>query len=485
MSLDSMVNNNRGMDLSVLDSKAIKGSIEGETNTKLRTPRSILLNATLMALLIVSARMDSSAKQPKEPIQAEADHKPPQEEAEIDKFIARRDTKQKSKIRIYNASLKLTSKSQAAKPQTQLVNSIEPTEVSEIEKFIDQQHKQKSLKTSFDSIEKVETESQLKVDTNQKEAKSISVSTFISPQSEVEFGTQSWRERAERYETTIIETAERHNVDPRLLWTIAFIQTQFRNDLVSPEGARGIMQFMPETARLYKLKDPHNASSSFDAAARHIKDIETRFGKRLDLIFAAYNAGQDSVGAYLEGRSVTLPNGKTINRMGRKTSGIPPYKTTQKFVARAMRVFEDISHKELFPTDLLSEYQRSEMPKPIEVVTSSRNGIKVKKQNPINHQIVESTKEEYTNPAAVTRPRRVVPIEDYIPVPEPELPVYENTDDQILDSPVIATQTPHRTLEKVSPTTIDLPESKTFKESRFRRVSVADYYNLDKSLNQD
>ena len=45
--------------------------------------------------------------------------------------------------------------------------------------------------------------------------------------------TNTWRTRAQLYEPLIASTAERYNVDPHLLWTIAYLESRFRHNAVS------------------------------------------------------------------------------------------------------------------------------------------------------------------------------------------------------------------------------------------------------------
>jgi soluble lytic murein transglycosylase-like protein len=76
------------------------------------------------------------------------------------------------------------------------------------------------------------------------------------------------RSRAAQYEPLIHSAALRHGVDARWRWIIAYLETRSRPELVSPKGARGMMQFMDATAERYNLADPHDAAASIDAAAR-------------------------------------------------------------------------------------------------------------------------------------------------------------------------------------------------------------------------
>lgn len=151
----------------------------------------------------------------------------------------------------------------------------------------------------------------------------------------------SLQERARQLEPLIIESATRYGVDARILRMMCFIESRFRLDAVSPKGARGPMQFMPETAARYGLKDPNDPKQAIDAAARYMRDLLVRFGGRIDLAVAAYNAGEGVVESFRTGRSLVLRTGKIINPRGIVTGGVPPYPATRAYVSAIVGPLRD------------------------------------------------------------------------------------------------------------------------------------------------
>lgn len=99
--------------------------------------------------------------------------------------------------------------------------------------------------------------------------------------------------------------AEGHGVPvdffTRLLWK----ESRFKSDAISPKGAQGIAQFMPDTAAERGLLDPFDRSTAIPASASFLADLKARFGN-FGLAAAAYNAGAQRVADWLADES-TLP----------------------------------------------------------------------------------------------------------------------------------------------------------------------------------
>jgi soluble lytic murein transglycosylase-like protein len=146
-------------------------------------------------------------------------------------------------------------------------------------------------------------------------------------------------QRRLQLEPLISRSAKRYGIDPRILSIVCFVESRYRIDAISLKGARGPMQFMPDTARRYGLQDPHDPSAAIDAAAHYLRDLLFRFNGRLDLALAAYNAGEGTVESFLTGKPLRLTSGKLINPRGLVTGGIPPYPETKQYVNSIIGLF--------------------------------------------------------------------------------------------------------------------------------------------------
>jgi hypothetical protein len=80
----------------------------------------------------------------------------------------------------------------------------------------------------------------------------------------------------------------------RVIWQ----ESRFNARAVSPKGASGIAQFMPQTASWHGLADPFDPTEALRHSARYLRELRDQFGN-LGLAAAAYNAGPGRVSAWL------------------------------------------------------------------------------------------------------------------------------------------------------------------------------------------
>jgi soluble lytic murein transglycosylase-like protein len=116
--------------------------------------------------------------------------------------------------------------------------------------------------------------------------------------------------------------ARKHKVQAALVKSIVKAESDFDANAVSPKGAIGLMQLMPETAQQFGA-DPSIPEQNIDAGTRYLKVLLDRYRhcrNPLPRAIAAYNAGPAVVDKY---------------------RGVPPYKETQGYVSRVLAYFRE------------------------------------------------------------------------------------------------------------------------------------------------
>jgi soluble lytic murein transglycosylase-like protein len=93
----------------------------------------------------------------------------------------------------------------------------------------------------------------------------------------------------------IRRVAARHGVDPLLVHAVVRAESGYDPKAVSPKGAAGLMQLMPETARRYGVADRFDPATNLEGGVRYLRHLLGMFGGNVALALAAYNAGEESV----------------------------------------------------------------------------------------------------------------------------------------------------------------------------------------------
>lgn len=89
--------------------------------------------------------------------------------------------------------------------------------------------------------------------------------------------------------------ADRHGLDPLLVEKVVWAESNFNPLAVSHKGAMGLMQLMPETASLLSIAEPFDPIQNLEGGMRYLRYLLDRFGGRIELALAAFNAGENRV----------------------------------------------------------------------------------------------------------------------------------------------------------------------------------------------
>ena len=93
----------------------------------------------------------------------------------------------------------------------------------------------------------------------------------------------------------IRDVSDRYDLDPGLVSAVISVESAFDSAAVSPKGARGLMQLMPQTARAYGVRDVHDPRQNVEGGVAYLRDLTKRYKGNLKLALAAYNAGPAAV----------------------------------------------------------------------------------------------------------------------------------------------------------------------------------------------
>ncbi|MES1156050.1 MAG: lytic transglycosylase domain-containing protein, partial [Pseudorhodoplanes sp.] len=105
----------------------------------------------------------------------------------------------------------------------------------------------------------------------------------------------------ERVCDALAAAAEDTGLPPSFFARLIYQESGFRQRIVSRAGARGVAQFMPETATLFGLHNSFDPIASIAASARFLRELYQQFGN-LGLAAAAYNAGPRRITDWLAQR---------------------------------------------------------------------------------------------------------------------------------------------------------------------------------------
>jgi len=115
--------------------------------------------------------------------------------------------------------------------------------------------------------------------------------------------------------------ARKYALPESFVQSVMRAESGFQPSALSPKGAIGLMQLMPETARALGV-DPTNPKENVEGGAQYLHDLLAKYEQNPDqvlLTLAAYNAGPAAVERY---------------------HGVPPYRETREYIIRVLNNWE-------------------------------------------------------------------------------------------------------------------------------------------------
>lgn len=125
---------------------------------------------------------------------------------------------------------------------------------------------------------------------------------------------------AQKYDALVVTEAQRQKVEPALVKAVIAVESACDPVAVSPKGATGLMQLIPETAARYGVRQISDPQENVRGGTRYLRDLLDLFRGNLALALAGYNAGEGAVQRY--------------------NNTVPPYPETQAYVRLVMQFYE-------------------------------------------------------------------------------------------------------------------------------------------------
>lgn len=122
-----------------------------------------------------------------------------------------------------------------------------------------------------------------------------------------------------RYGPLVDRVARQLDVEPALMHAVISVESAYDPGAISPKGAVGLMQVMPDTGRRYGIRDLGEPLQNLRAGAGYLRDLLRLFDNDLMLALSAYNAGEGAV--------------------MRHGFAIPPYRETRDYVVRVLDAY--------------------------------------------------------------------------------------------------------------------------------------------------
>lgn len=152
---------------------------------------------------------------------------------------------------------------------------------------------------------------------------------------------QNLRYNSPQLDSYATQVEQQYGLPPGILTAIKNAGEKSGNQSVSPAGARGVMQFMPENLRKYGVTDPTDPMQMIDAAGRYLSDTAKQYGGNVDAMIADYNGGPKQANAVLRGETPASAETRAYlervkAHMGKKAPDVPILNPTRDQIDAAM-----------------------------------------------------------------------------------------------------------------------------------------------------
>lgn len=149
----------------------------------------------------------------------------------------------------------------------------------------------------------------------------------------------------------ITTAAQREGVPPSLMLALIHAGEKSNSNQVSPKGAAGVAQMMPDNLKKFGVTDPKDPLQSIDGMARYLKATQDQYDGNVQAMIADYNGGPRQAAAVLRGERppaaetaayMDRVNDYLTNRVGDDLRFNPsPQEVDAALMARGQRIVDD------------------------------------------------------------------------------------------------------------------------------------------------
>jgi soluble lytic murein transglycosylase-like protein len=135
---------------------------------------------------------------------------------------------------------------------------------------------------------------------------------------------------ARPFSSEVAAASSAAGIDPALVHAVIDVESSYNPLALSPKGAIGLMQVMPDTGKRYGVMNLYRPDANLLAGTRYLSYLLRTFDGQLTLALAAYNAGEGAV----------LKHGRRV----------PPYPETTLYVPRVLARYRALTIPAPVPT---------------------------------------------------------------------------------------------------------------------------------------